>query len=82
VIVGSRDSPELLEWIERLGLIYVPNLAIFVADERADAEAAFLPEQVRGKRQIDGQVTAYVCREHVCTPPIKSFKNLQKELVD
>ena len=31
VIVGDRNSPELLEWIERLGLIYVPNLAIFVA---------------------------------------------------
>ncbi len=33
VIVGSRNSPEVLEWIERLGLIYVPNLEIFVADE-------------------------------------------------
>src|SRR5271166_1600718 len=32
VIVGERNSPELHQWIERLGLIYVPNLAIFVAD--------------------------------------------------
>jgi len=81
VIVGSRNSPELLEWVERLGLIYVPNLALFVADD-ADAQAGFLPEQVRGKRQIGGHVTAYVCRDHMCTPPITTFKDLQKELAD
>jgi uncharacterized protein YyaL (SSP411 family) len=27
-------------------------------------------------------VTAYVCREHTCTPPIATFKDLQKELAD
>jgi len=83
VMVGKRDSAELLELVERLGLIYVPNLAIFVADESdAGYQDGYLPEQVRGKRQIDGRVTAYVCREHTCTPPITSFKDLQKELVD
>jgi hypothetical protein len=81
VIVGDRKSPELLEWTERLGLLYVPNLAIFVADP-ADDETGFIPEQVRDKRQIDGRVTAYVCREHTCTPPLTAFKDLQKELAD
>ena len=81
VLVGDAKSPELLEWIERLGLLYVPNLALFVADPAAP-QTAFVPEQVRDKRQIDGHVTAYVCREHACTAPITSFKELQKELVD
>ena len=81
VIVGERNSPELLQWIERLGLLYVPNLAIFVTDA-ADNQTGFIPEQVRDKRQVDGHVTAYVCREHTCTPPITSFKDLQKELAD
>ena len=81
VIVGGARSPELLEWIERLALVYVPNLAIFVADP-ATAQTGFIPEQVRDKRQIDGHVTAYVCREHTCTAPITSFKDLHKELVD
>jgi uncharacterized protein YyaL (SSP411 family) len=81
VLVGGARSAELLEWIERLGLIYVPNLAIFVADPAA-AQTGFVPEQVRDKRQIDGQVTAYVCREHTCTAPITSFKDLQKELAE
>jgi uncharacterized protein YyaL (SSP411 family) len=81
VLVGSRNSSELLEWIERLGLIYVPNLAIFVADP-ADTQAGFIPEQVRDKRQLDGHVTAYVCRDRTCTPPLTTFKDLQKELTD
>ncbi|HEV2171698.1 MAG TPA: thioredoxin domain-containing protein, partial [Candidatus Binatus sp.] len=83
VIVGKRDSADVLEWVERLGLIYVPNLAIFVADDSdSGAQNGFLPEQVRDKRQIDGHVTAYVCREHTCTPPITTFKDLQKELAE
>jgi uncharacterized protein YyaL (SSP411 family) len=81
VIVGDHNSSEVLEWIERLGLIYVPNLAIFVADPAA-AQTGFIPEQVRDKRQIAGHVTGYVCREHTCTPPITAFKDLQKELTD
>jgi uncharacterized protein YyaL (SSP411 family) len=83
VIVGRRGSAEMLEWTERLGLIYVPNLAIFVLDAddaEAGAQTGFIPEQVRGKREIGGRVTAYVCREHTCTPPITSFRDLQKEL--
>jgi uncharacterized protein YyaL (SSP411 family) len=81
VLVGGERSVELLEWIERLGLIYVPNLAIFVADPAA-SQTGFIPEQVRDKRQIGGRVTAYVCREHTCTAPITSFKDLQKELAE
>ncbi len=84
VIVGDRSSSEVEQWIERLGLIYLPNLALFVADpEGAEGSASsFVPEQVRGKRQIDGRLTAYVCREHTCTAPITSFKELEKELAD
>jgi uncharacterized protein YyaL (SSP411 family) len=81
VLVGDRNSAELQEWIERLGLIYVPNMALFIADpDGADDER--VPEPVRGKRQIDGHLTAYVCREHSCTAPIASFKELERELAE
>jgi uncharacterized protein YyaL (SSP411 family) len=83
VIVGKRDSADVLEWVERLGLIYVPNLAIFIADDSSSGtQNGFLPEQVRDKRQVDGHVTAYVCRDHTCTAPITTFKDLQKELAE
>ena len=43
-------EPDLIsltpEWIERLGILYVPNLALFIADP-AGANGGFVPEQVR-----------------------------------
>jgi uncharacterized protein YyaL (SSP411 family) len=79
VFVGERGSPELSEWLERLGLFYIPNRALFVADPR-DSSDSHLPEQVRGKTQVDGKLTAYVCRERTCTAPITSFDALKAEL--
>jgi uncharacterized protein YyaL (SSP411 family) len=81
VIVGEKTSPEFREWIERLGLLYVPNLAIFAADPSGVTPPGFLPEQVRGKNQVNAMVTAYVCRDHACTSPITEFKALENELL-
>jgi uncharacterized protein YyaL (SSP411 family) len=80
VIVGERGTPGLDEWIERLGLLYLPNRALFLAGPSALA-GSFVPEAVRGKSQMDGKLTAYVCRERTCTAPIMSFDALRKELV-
>ncbi len=79
VLVGDRRSAEFTEWVERLGLIYVPNLALYAIDP-AEPESGFVPEQVRGKSQVDGRLTAYVCRERVCSTPLTSFKDLQDEM--
>ncbi len=79
VIVGERGAPETGEWLERLGLFYLPNRALFVADPR-DSAGAHLPEQVRGKTQVGGKLTAYVCRERTCTAPLTSFDALKAEL--
>jgi len=79
VIVGERGAAGLDEWIERLGLLYLPNRALFLGDPRAPA-SGFVPEPLRGKAQIDGKLTAYVCRERSCTAPITSFDALRSEL--
>ncbi len=80
VLVAERSDPELAQWLERLALLYVPNLALFVADPK-DGAAGVIPEAVRDKSQLDGQVTAYVCREHVCSAPMTSYKALETELI-
>src|SRR5580658_9512360 len=59
VLVGDRSSPEFRAWIERAGLLYVPNRALFAADAQG---GGMVPEQARGKPQVNGQLTAYVCR--------------------
>jgi uncharacterized protein YyaL (SSP411 family) len=35
---------------------------------------------VLGKSQVDGKLTAYVCRERTCSAPITSFEALRAEL--
>jgi len=80
VLVGDSAAAEFRSWVERLGLLYVPNLSIFIADPSGAAANGTLPEQVRGKRALDGRVTAYVCRQRTCTAPITEFRDLAKEL--
>jgi hypothetical protein len=80
VIVGDRSSGEFREWIERLGLIYVANRTLFAVDPNHATEI-LVPEPAQGKAQIDGRLTAYVCRERTCSTPITSFKALESELI-
>lgn len=80
VIVGDRSSAEFHEWIERLGLIYVANRTLFAVDPNHTTET-LVPEPAQGKAQIDGRLTAYVCRERTCSTPITSFKELESELM-
>ncbi|MBF6560040.1 MAG: thioredoxin domain-containing protein [Candidatus Binataceae bacterium] len=81
VVVGDRASAEFREWIERSGLIYLPNRAIFAVDAAAGG-AGFVPEAARGKKAIDGRLTAYVCRERTCSAPITTFDQLVAALSD
>jgi uncharacterized protein YyaL (SSP411 family) len=79
VIVGDPKVAEFREWIERLGLLYVPNQALFAIDPDA-ADEALVPEPVQGKTQLDGRLTAYVCRERTCSAPMTSFADLERDL--
>ena len=65
--------------MERLGLIYIPNLAIYAVDP-AESDSGYVTAQARGKSQVDGRLTAYVCRERVCSTPLTTFKGIQDEL--
>ena len=79
VVVGDRACVEFREWMERLGLLYVPNLALYAVDPAA-ADGGFVPEQARGKHQVGGRLTAYVCRERACSTPLTSFKEIEAEV--
>ncbi len=81
VLVGDRSSGEFREWIERAGLLYVPNRALFIADAK-DGGGRFIPEQARGKPQVDGRLTAYICRERACSAPMTTFEAVIAALDD
>jgi len=79
VLVGESGSAEFREWIELLGRVYVPNGAIFTVDP-TEVQETLVPEPARGKAQVDGKLTAYVCRERTCSAPITSLKELEEAL--
>jgi uncharacterized protein YyaL (SSP411 family) len=79
VLVGDRSSPEFRAWIERAGLLYVPNRALFAADAQG---GGMVPGQARGKPQVNGQLTAYVCRDRTCSPPMTTFEAVIAALDD
>lgn len=78
VIVGS-GAALMEDWLKRLGLIYVPNRAIYVVAPDATHDP-LIPEIAIGKRQIDGRSTVYICRERVCSSPITSVDELKNSL--
>jgi uncharacterized protein YyaL (SSP411 family) len=79
VAIGARPAPEFTRWTERIGLHYLPNRALFWIDPQNQSDA-FLPEQARGKTQIDGKLTAYICRDRTCSLPITSIEEVEAEL--
>jgi len=79
IVIGDRASADFREWVERIGLLYVPNLAIYAADPNIPA-SEFVPEPARGRTQVDGKLTAYVCRERTCSLPLTSYKDLEAEV--
>jgi uncharacterized protein YyaL (SSP411 family) len=79
VLVGERSAAQTKEWLDRLGLLYLPNRALYVVEP--NAADAMMPEQARGKSQLDGHLTAYVCRERTCTAPMTSYQQLESELM-
>jgi len=79
VLVAEPGASQMREWLKRLGLSYVPNRAIFAVDPNA-ADDPLVPEAAAGKKQINGSITAYVCRERMCSSPITSVEELKDVL--
>jgi uncharacterized protein YyaL (SSP411 family) len=78
-LVGDRATDEFRVWRQRLGRLYIPGLALYAVNPAA-ASSASLPEALRGKYQIDGQLTAYLCRSRVCSAPLTQFEELAREV--
>src|SRR5208282_5038802 len=61
-LVGHRTTGEFAVWLKQLGRLHVANLALYAVSPTAGDEA-LVPEALRGKRQLDGRLTAYLCRD-------------------
>jgi uncharacterized protein YyaL (SSP411 family) len=73
---------ELDEWLTAVHQGFLPNT--LVAVRRAGWEDATLPEplraRLRGREPRDGRMTAFVCRDQSCGPPLTSRAELAEVL--
>lgn len=74
VLVGRRGDAALRQMLAVVRNTYLPNRSLrVIAPEAVEA----LPERLRGKGQIGGAATAYVCRHHACSAPVTSAADLE-----
>jgi len=74
VIVGVPATDEVKLLLEQTRRVYLPNRTVVVADPR---DMSLVPAVVRGKGQVDGRPTVYVCRNMSCSLPVTAWKDLE-----
>ncbi|MFI5366907.1 MAG: thioredoxin domain-containing protein [Candidatus Binatia bacterium] len=67
----TADRDTLLQQIRQL---YLPNRTLAVIDP---SRTEHLPSLLRGKGQIDGKPTVYVCHNMTCSAPVTTWVELQ-----
>ena len=82
VIAGEKDAKETLEMLEALNIQFDPN---GIAQVKTDANAARL-SQVAGFTDgldvIQGQATAYICKDGSCKDSTTDVNHVLKQLVN
>ncbi|HSB12643.1 MAG TPA: thioredoxin domain-containing protein [Blastocatellia bacterium] len=78
-LVGKLDSHEVRSMIEAIHSRYLPNKVI-AASEPGDEQASFEIRLLAGRPAIDGQATAYVCRNYTCLEPATTIESLAARL--
>jgi uncharacterized protein len=70
VLVGDRNDPGYGEMLESIASVYMPfGVVVRVEPGVQQSELSRMLPFVGEMRRIDGQATAYVCRDFVCHEP-------------
>jgi uncharacterized protein YyaL (SSP411 family) len=78
-IVGKLDSHEVRSFVEETYSRYIPNKVVAGSepkDDHAASEIALLTD----RSAIDGQATAYVCRNYTCLEPATTVEEFVSRL--
>ena len=75
VVVGKQYEPQTAALLKEIGKLYLPNsvLQLVGADEALENVSPLL----KGKAQIDGKPTVYVCENFTCSAPVTSWAELK-----
>jgi uncharacterized protein YyaL (SSP411 family) len=81
-IIGSPDDPAARALADEVFTArFLPNTVVAIAAP-GDAEAAEAVALLRGRPQVDGLPTAYVCRRFACRLPVTGSKELADQLLE
>jgi uncharacterized protein YyaL (SSP411 family) len=78
-IVGGLDSHEVRSFVEEIYSRYIPNKVV-AGSEPADEQAADAIKLLAGRSAINGDATAYVCRNYTCLEPATTVEDLAARL--
>jgi uncharacterized protein YyaL (SSP411 family) len=77
-VLGKRDAADTAALLDGIAATYIPNRTLTVAEPGSEG---LLPEVMRGKTQVGGKATAYVCHRMTCSLPVTSWSELEPLLV-
>ena len=75
VVVGKREYPNTAKLIGQIHSLYLPNKTLQLVGPEEPLEK--ISPLLRGKTQIDGQPTVYVCHNFTCSAPVTSWPDLK-----
>lgn len=78
-LVGPREDDDIGALQRAVSQRYLPNKCVLLVDPDAEAFTDQSPLAVN-KTTVDGQATAYVCRQQVCQAPVTTVDDLGKLL--
>jgi uncharacterized protein YyaL (SSP411 family) len=78
-IIGAPEGPETRAMIDVVFKRYLPNMVIAFAQE-TDSKASQIIKLLEGRGRINGEATAYVCRNFYCEAPQTRSEGLAEAL--
>ncbi len=79
-LAGEPDAPEIAALVTVLRRRFRPNIVIALRQPGASEDDQ--PALLRGRDQIDGRATAYVCERYACKLPVTTPDGFAEQLGD
>lgn len=81
VVVGKQNILDTLAMLEALRKPFQPNVTVIFKPARKDgSDIAVLVPFIAPMKEIDGQATAYVCENFLCSLPTTSIEEMMEKL--
>ena len=75
VVIGKREDANVAELVNRIHSFYLPNKTLQLAGPDESLEK--ISPLLRGKTQLDGKPTVYVCHNFTCSLPVTSWEEIK-----